>query len=460
MKNLYVFMFLFFVITGIYSFPATIHSQEENDTNGSSGGLKPVEATIKPKYTYYFSFDGNTELSDYECQQVSEAFTDKTGYGYDLQTVPDENGNKPFFFSVAVPDGNYKVTLRLGSAIKAGMTTVRGESRRLFIENQPTEKGEFIEQVFVINKRDTVINPDGERVCIKPRERNKLNWDNKLTFEFNGDMPVVSEILIEKTDDAITVFLCGNSTVVDQDNEPWASWGQMIPRFFGAPVSFANYAESGEAANTFIAVGRLKKLLTQMKTGDYIFIEFGHNDQKQKGEGIGAYTSFTDSLKTFIRESRARGAQPVFVTPTQRRSFDEKGKIKDTHEDYPDAMRKLATEENIPLIDLHEMTRVLYESLGVEKSKRAFVHYPANTWSGQTKELEDNTHFNPYGAYQIAKCVIAGLQNIQQQQGLILEFMKYLRDDFKTYNPSHPDAFETFKWNPSPFTEMEKPDGN
>lgn len=215
MKNLYISIFLFFMITGICYFPATIRSQDKNCTNGSSGELKAVETAIKPEYTYYFSFDGNTELSDYKCQQVSGTFTDETGYGYDLQTIPDENGNRPFFFSVAVPDGNYKVTLRLGSAIKAGMTTVRGESRRLFIENLRTKKGEFIEQVFVINKRDTVINPDGERVCIKPREKNKLNWDNKLTFEFNGDTPVVSEILIEKTNDAITVFLCGNSTVVD-----------------------------------------------------------------------------------------------------------------------------------------------------------------------------------------------------------------------------------------------------
>ena len=107
-------------------------------------------------------------------------------------------------------------------------------------------------------------------------------------------------IRIEPADPSvITVFLCGNSTVVDQDNEPWASWGQMIPHFFGTDVCIANYAESGESANTFIGAGRLKKALSQIKKGDYLFMEFGHNDQKQKGPGKGAYYSFMTSLKTF-----------------------------------------------------------------------------------------------------------------------------------------------------------------
>ena len=293
-----------------------------------------------------------------------------------------------------------------------------------------------------------------ENVRIKPRERQKLNWDDKLTLEFNGDAPQLSELIIEKVNNVPTVFLCGNSTVVDQDNEPWASWGQMIPRFFNDSICFANYAESGESANTFIGAGRLKKALTQMKPGDYIFMEFGHNDQKQKGPGKGAYYSFMTSLKTFIDEARARGAYPVLVTPTQRRSFDENGKIRDTHEDYPEAMRWLAAKENVPLIDLNEMTRTLYEAMGVEPSKKAFVHYPAGTYPGQNRVLADNTHFNPYGAYQISKCIIEGIKKAG------LPIANYLRSDYSGYNPAHPDALDSFKWNDSPFTEIEKPDGN
>ena len=215
-------------------------------------------------------------------------YSDSLGYGYDLQPAPVKGSKAPYLFSVKVPDGNYQVTVTLGSKKQAGNTTVRAESRRLFIENQVTKRGELKEYTFTVNKRNPVID-EKERVRIKPRERSKLNWDDKLTLEFNGEAPVCSRIVIKRVENVPTVFLCGNSTVVDQDNEPWASWGQMIPRFFTEQVCFANYAESGESSNTFIAAGRLKKALSQMKPGDYIFMEFGHNDEKQKKPGCSAW---------------------------------------------------------------------------------------------------------------------------------------------------------------------------
>lgn len=380
-------------------------------------------------------------------------YSEETGYGYDLVAPPAKDSKSPFFFSVRVPDGNYKVTVRLGSRKQAGITTVRAESRRLFIESVPTKKKEFIERTFIVNKRNTHIDGN-EYVRIKPREKRKLNWDDKLTIEFNGSVPVCESITIEPADTTVTtVFLCGNSTVVDQDNEPWASWGQMIPYFFDTNVCIANYAESGESANTFIAAGRLKKALSQMKKGDYLFMEFGHNDQKQKGPGKGAYYSFMTSLKTFIDEARLRGAHPVLVTPTQRRSFGPDGHIRDTHEDYPEAMRWLAEKENVPLIDLNEMTRTLYEAMGVEPSKRAFVHYPAGSYPGQTQDFADNTHFNPYGAYEIARCIVEGLKT------QVPDLARHLKP-FPTFDPAHPDNPDNFHWDDSPFTEIEKPDGN
>lgn len=413
-----------------------------------------LAATAIGAQTYKFDFTAGKKAKEgYTLITPGDRYTPEKGYGYDLQPSPEKKSTAPFFFSVSVPDGNYRVTAIIGSKRTAGETSVRGESRRLFFENLKTKKGELKPCSFVINKRNTHIS-NKENVRIKPRERQKLNWDDKLTLEFNGDAPALSELIIERVNNVPTVFLCGNSTVVDQDNEPWASWGQMIPRFFNDSICFANYAESGESANTFIAAGRLKKALTQMKPGDYLFMEFGHNDQKQKGPGKGAYYSFMTSLKTFIDEARARGAQPVLVTPTQRRSFDENGKIKDTHEDYPEAMRWLAAKENIPLIDLNEMTRTLYEAMGAEPSKKAFVHYPAGTYPGQTKDFADNTHFNPYGAYQISKCIIEGIKKAG------LPIADYLRKDYPGFNPAHPDALDSFKWNDSPFTEIEKPDGN
>lgn len=404
--------------------------------------------------SYKFDFAPGKKVKDGYIKITSaDRYDDAKGYGYDLCPSPDGKSRAPYFFSVAVPDGNYHITAVIGSKRSAGETTLRGESRRLFFENVKTKKGELLPCSFTINKRNTHIS-DKEDVRIKPRERSKLNWDDKLTLEFNGDAPQLTELIIDRVDNVPTVFLCGNSTVVDQDNEPWASWGQIVPRFFTDSICIANYAESGESANTFIAAGRLKKALTQMKPGDYIFMEFGHNDQKQKGPGKGAFYSFMTSLKTFVDEARARGAHPVLVTPTQRRSFDANGKIQDTHLDFPDAVRWLAEKENIPLIDLHAMTRTLYEALGVEESKRAFVHYPANTYPGQDKPLADNTHFNPYGAYQIAQCVIEGMKKAK------LPIVNYLRADYKGYDPAHPDALENFKWNECPFTEIEKPDGN
>ena len=404
--------------------------------------------------SYKFDFTSGKKVKDGYIKITSaDRYDQAKGYGYDLCPSPDGKSKAPFFFSVAVPDGNYHVTAIVGSKRNAGETTLRGESRRLFYENVLSFFVDLLPCSFTIYKRDIHIS-DKEDVRIKPRERSKLNWDDKLTLEFNGDAPQLTELIIERVENVPTIFLCGNSTVVDQDNEPWASWGQMVPRFFTDSICFANYAESGESANTFIGAGRLKKALTQMKPGDYIFMEFGHNDQKQKGPGKGAFYSFMTSLKTFVDEARARGAQPVLVTPTQRRRFDENGKIENTHLDFPDAVRWLAEKENIPLIDLHAMTRVLYEAMGVEESKHAFVHYPANTYPGQDRPLADNTHFNPYGAYQIAKCVIEGMKKAG------LPVVKFLRADYQGYNPSQPDNRDSFKWNDIPFTEVEKPDGN
>ena len=404
--------------------------------------------------TYLFDFNGQKKAPEGAIRITTDMrLTADNNYGYDLMPVsPDEKTAR--FFSVRVPDGNYRVTVTLGSKRRAGVTTLRAESRRLFLENVATRKGEQQTYTFTVNKRDTLL-ANGEQVRIKPRERSKLNWDDKLTFEINGDAPCLTSLLIEPaTEGVTTLFLAGNSTVVDQDYEPWASWGQMITRFFDEHVAIANYAESGERADTFIGVGRLKKALSQMKPGDYMFIEFGHNDQKLKGSGKGAYYFFATQLKFFVDEVRRVGGIPVFITPTQRRRFDEQGRILETHADYPDAMRWVAGREQVPVIELHDMTRTLYETMGVEASKKAFVHYPAGTYPGQDKELADNTHFNPYGAYQIAKCVIEGMKQLK------LPFLNSLRPDYQSYQPSQPDPVESFHWNDCPFFESLKPDGN
>ncbi len=373
-------------------------------------------------------------------------------YGYDLLSETPQKG-KPFCFSVQVPDGDYLVTVQIGSKKQKGNTTVRAESRRLFIENMTTEPGEIRTEHFLIHKRSPRIN-DTVSVKIKPREKGKLDWDDKLTFEINGSAPALSALSIEPVPyKYTTLFLCGNSTVVNQDDEPWASWGQMIPRFFSEKVCIANYGESGESATSFIASNRQKKVLSLIKPGDYVLVEFGHNDEKIKGPGKGPYTSFTEDMRTFVTESRKRGGIPVLITPTERRLFTKDGTLQTTHGDYPDATRKLAAEEKTALIDLTALTYTLYETWGQEESKQAFVHYPAHTFPNQEKALADNTHFNPYGAYEIAKCVLQGIcdNRLKVAQEII---------DFEQFDPHTPDAIDTFQWIRSPFIELEKPEGN
>ncbi|MFA6873368.1 MAG: rhamnogalacturonan acetylesterase, partial [Bacteroidaceae bacterium] len=316
---------------------------------------------------------------------AKDHYTKEKGYGYDL--IPNtSNTGKPFYFSVNIPDGDYKVTVVLGSKDQIGETSVRAESRRLFIENKKTKKRKYDTQSFLINKRSPAIK-GGDYIKIKAREKGKLDWDDKLTFELNGSNPQLAALFIEPAPAHTTLFLCGNSTVVDQDTEPWASWGQMLPRFFDSQVCIANYAESGESATSFIAGNRLKKVLSEIKPGDYIFVEFGHNDEKIKGEGKGPFQSFITDLRKFVTEAKVRGAIPVLITPTERRFFNSDGTLKPTHGYYPDATRKLAEEEGVALIDLTQKSGIMYCAWGVEDSKKAFVQYPANTFPGQDKAL-------------------------------------------------------------------------
>lgn len=373
----------------------------------------------------------------------------------DLSKAQNVKSNAPFTRNIEVPDGNYKVTVVLGSKKKAGKTVVRAENRRLMVDEVATKKGQFKTVEFVVNKRTPEIEK-GKRVKVKEREKKYNTWDNAINLEFTGAAPAVKEVKIERDTTATTIFLCGNSTVVDQPYEPWASWGQMIPRWFGPEVAISNNAESGLTAGSFLGSYRLDKILTMMKKGDYVICEFGHNDQKEKMAGAGAWYNFSYNLKVFIDKVRAKGGNIIFVTPTQRRRFDDAthSKILETHGDYPDAMRAVAKREGVPVIELHDMTRTFFETLGYENSKKALVHYPANTFPGQDKPLADNTHFNPYGAYEIAKMVVMGMKQLN------LPIVRYLRSDWKDFNPAQPDDYNKFVWYNSVQQDVTKPDGN
>jgi lysophospholipase L1-like esterase len=365
-------------------------------------------------------------------------YTAATGYGYDLKTTPASG--RPFYFSVNETEGNYRVTLQLGDPVASCITTVKAESRRLMIEQLYSAPGQIVTRDIVVNVRNAGVPPPpanapgGDRVRLNDREQGALHWDDKLTLEFNGGHPCVRAIELEKVD-LPTIFIAGDSTVTDQPSEPYASWGQMLPRFFKPDIAVANHAESGETLKSFVTGLRLDKLLSQMKSGDYLLIQFGHNDMKDNWPQTyaEASTTYKAYLKVFIAEARRRSATPVLVTPMQRRQFDGAGKIRNSLGDYPEAMRQTAREENVALIDLNAMSVAFYEALGPAKSPLAFAD------NGR-----DATHHSPYGAYELAKCVVEGIR-AESLRSTHLDLAQHLSGDAAHFDPVHPDPPESWR---------------
>ena len=383
---------------------------------------------------------------------AEDFYTKEKGFGFEsgAQVSCSPNGgkagggfcgsNKPFYFSAAVPEGNYKVTITFGERSEPTVTTVKAELRRLMLEKVETQKGKFATASFIVNVR-TPNFPGGE-VKLKDRERQIewRAWDEKLTLEFNNEHPVIDSIDIERVD-VPTIYILGDSTVCDQPLEPYASWGQMLTRFFGNDVSIANHAESGESLRSSLGAKRLEKVLSLIKPGDYLLVQYGHNDEKEKGEGVGAFTTFNTDLQYFVESARRKGAFPVVITPVQRRTFDVNGQITNSHGDYPEAVRQVAREVGVPLIDLNAMSKVLYETLGKDGSSVLFKD-------------GDGTHHNNYGAYEIANCIVEAIRAEK------LSIAKYLLSDIPRFDPSHPEAIKEFKVPASPLIADVKPPGN
>lgn len=373
------------------------------------------------------------------CGATASARFAATAAGFDLVAPPSQqtkdgcSSDAAFFVSFPATDGNYRIKVELGGD-RAAKTTVRAESRRLMVQEEATTAGEYRTESFVVNVRTPDIAGGTERVHLKPREVGALDWDEKLTLEFNGEHPSVRKISVEAVKDVPTVYLAGDSTVVDQDKEPWAAWGQMLPRFFGPKVSIANHAESGETIRSFETEKRWEKIFSTIQRGDYLMLQFAHNDQKPGRGYVPAETEYTALVEKYVAKARAVGAHPILVTSMNRRTFDDAGKITDTLAPYPQTLRKIAAEEQLPLVDLNAMSKVMWETMGPDGTLKAFVHYPANTFEGQAAELKDDTHFNSYGAYELARCVVESLR--QQKSPLV----KWMRSGLTDFDPAHPDA--------------------
>ncbi len=396
-----------------------------------AGGLSLVATTLLAQNSFKFDFGAGQLRAGWTHVSATNVYSDTTGFGFEpgaeLGGTDYLTSEKPFLFSVKLPEGNYVVTATFGGSTNNSSNTVKSEQRRLMLEKIPGAAT----GTFLIHLHTPRIS-DQEHVKLKPRERETetVNWDDKLTLEFNGTHPALHALVIAPTN-VPTVYLAGDSTVCDQPAEPWNSWGQMLPRFFQPDVAVANYAESGESIKSSLGANRFNKIFSTMKPGDYLFLQFGHNDMKDKATN--ALAVYKANLKKIVARTRKLGGTPVLVTSMERKN----GVEQNTLAGYPQTVRDVAKEENVALIDLNAMSKVFYKALGADLDKA----------------FQDGTHHNNYGSYELAQCVVLGIQQAK------LPLAKSVVPEF-SFDPAKPDDVNKFKMPASPNISKEKPLGN
>lgn len=226
-------------------------------------------------------------------------------------------------------------------------------------------------------------------------------------------------------EDKVTIYIAGDSTACNYEaaRSPRTGWGQVLGQFFTDQVIVANEAISGRSSKSFIEEGALDRILSRIKPNDYLFIQFGHNDEKKSDplRYTEPNTTFKTYLTQYIQGARSKGAIPVLLTPINRLGFDGNGKVVPTHGDYPKAMVELAKAEQVPLIDLTEKTKILMEGLGLEKSIALFLHLKPGESPNYPNGSKDNTHLRYEGAIEIARLVVEGIKenNLPLAQYLI-----------------------------------------
>ena len=213
----------------------------------------------------------------------------------------------------------------------------------------------------------------------------------------------------------IVIYLAGDSTMAQKtfDRRPETGWGEYLQsQFENSKVRIENHAQNGRSTKSFIDEGLWKVIVEKLHAGDYVFIEFGHNDEKSEDpkRSAPARTDYRNNLIRFVTEVRAKQAFPVLLTPVVRRRFNDKGELVDTHGEYPAAVREVAAEYKVPLIDMQRKSEALVRSLGVEDSKKLFLILKPGENPNYPNGNEDNTHFAPFGAEQMARFASDGIR--------------------------------------------------
>jgi len=214
----------------------------------------------------------------------------------------------------------------------------------------------------------------------------------------------------------ITVYMIGDSTMANkQPNRfPETGWGMAFSKLFTEDVIIDNRALNGRSTKSFINENQWKPIVELLKEGDYVLIQFGHNDEKVDKPTVGTtIEEFKNNLEKYIVETRLAKAQPILLTPINRWKFDSVGTFIDTHGAYPNAVREVAKKMNVPLIDMHLKTKNLMQKVGAVEAQTWFNHLEKNVHPNYPEGIKDNTHFNEKGANQMASLVVEGLQELQ-----------------------------------------------
>ena len=219
----------------------------------------------------------------------------------------------------------------------------------------------------------------------------------------------------------LKIYLAGDSTMAEKraEKRPETGWGEHLQKFFKEEqVKVENHAQNGRSTRTFIEEKRWAAIVEKLKKGDYVFIQFGHNDSsKEKADRYTPPADYRRNLTTFVRDVRARQAIPVLLTPVMRRRFDKSGQFYDSHGEYPDLVRAVAAENRVVLIDMHRQSEALLKRYGVEESRKLFLQLKAGEHPNYPKGIEDNTHFSPTGAEIMATLAVEAIRT-QKRLGL------------------------------------------
>jgi lysophospholipase L1-like esterase len=390
-------------------------------------------------FTKKFNFNNKDIKEGYINIKDSVLFEEETGYGFVTEEVKEKdehlqiaelnnafemapgftaeqvhieggafvkNPTSPLYFKVKVPQsGNYNVTLSLGNSKADSIVTVFSERRRCVLRNKKIKAGEVLEYSFTANVCDII-----------PRGKTEEFTDDGLDITVIGENAALLELSIEEAFDTPTIFIAGDSTVTDQSAQypynpgnSYCGWAQMFPMFIQKGISISNHAHSGLTTSSFKREGHWSIIEKNIRKNDLFFMQFGHNDQKDKA--LDAFGGYAENLRVYIDEIRSFGAYPIIVTPVSRTIWNgPDGAFNDMLKEYADACKKVAEEKNVPLIDLHGKSVDFILKHGPKASIKYF--FP-----------KDWTHHNDFGAFEMAKFVTEEIKKAS-----ITAITKYLKE--------------------------------